>query len=90
MKNGYNTFKEEIEGKTKDPSQGDPNTDIQEFNDFIEKINKINIVIDAHAENKTQLVNAAEDAYKKVKEALGGATPNRVVVRPPRLVNIVL
>ncbi len=29
-------------------------------------------------------------ASEKVKEALGGATPNRVVVRPPRLVNIVL
>ena len=51
---------------------------------------KVRDRIDVDAGIREADAEAAALASAKVIEALGGPTPKRVIVRPPRLVNIVV
>jgi leucyl-tRNA synthetase len=51
---------------------------------------KVRDRMDVDADISEEDAEAAALASVKVVEALGGATPKRVIVRPPRLVNVVV
>ena len=69
----------------------DPELVRQETVTMVVQVNgKVRDRIDVHAGISESDAEAAALASAKVTEALKGATPKRVVSRPPRLVNVVV